>query len=80
MCDLAKRLPGERESAVAAKRQETEAIFEISQDSPADPLAKAPTARGNDLGLPRGVALDRLVADFDLHGLAYYYRIGWQPV
>ncbi len=74
MCDLAKRLPGERESAVAAKRQETEAIFEISQDSPADPLAKAPTAREMTWACRVAVALDRLVADFDLHGLAYYYR------
>ena len=44
MCDLAKRVPDERAAEIAAKRKEAESIFEISQDSPSDPLAKKPTA------------------------------------
>ena len=74
MCDLAQRLPKPGERAVAAKRKETLAIFEVSQDSPSDPLARAPKAAQMEWACRVAVALDRLVADFDLHGLAYYYR------
>ena len=49
-------------------------IFDISQDSPSDPLARAPKPEQMEWACRVAVALDRLVADFDLHGLAYYYR------
>ena len=74
MCDLAQRLPKAGERAVAAKRRETLAIFEVSEDSPSDPLARAPKPEQMEWACRVAVALDRLVADFDLHGLAYYYR------
>jgi L-arabinose isomerase len=74
MCDLAKRVPEAGEKAVADKRKEAESIFEISQDSPSDPLAKKPTDEEMAWACRVAVGLDRLVADFDLHGLAYYYR------
>jgi len=73
MCDLAKRLPKADDRAVASKRRETLSIFEVSQDSPSDPLARAPKRRQMEWACRVAVALDRLVADFDLHGLAYYY-------
>jgi L-arabinose isomerase len=59
MCDLAKRLPKAGERVVIKKRMETLSIFETSQNSPSDPLARAPQPQQ--------------MADFDLHGLAYYY-------
>jgi L-arabinose isomerase len=74
MCDLKKRLPAANEKAVAAKHAETKRIFEISGDSPSDPLARAPKPQQMEWACRVAVALDRLVADFDLHGLAYYYR------
>jgi L-arabinose isomerase len=74
MCDLEKRLPAADESAVAAKRSEAGSIFEISQDSPSDPLAKKPAPEEMKWACRVAVALDRLVADFDLQGLTYYYR------
>jgi len=74
MCDLAARLPKPRESAVVAKLRETKAIFDISKDSPSDPLARAPAPEQLHWACRVAVALDRLAADFDLHGLAYYYR------
>jgi L-arabinose isomerase len=70
MCDLAKRLPKAGERVVAAKRREASSIFEISQDSPSDPLARAPKPEQMAWACRVAVALDRLVADFDLHGLA----------
>lgn len=74
MCDLVKRLPGAKEGAVAVKRAETERIFDISGDSPTDRLARAPKPKPIEWACRVAVALDRLVADFDLDGLAYYYR------
>jgi len=74
MCDLAQRLPKAGERTVAAKRKEVLSIFEISKDSPSDPLACAPKPEQMEWACRVAVALDRLVADFDLHGLAYYYR------
>jgi L-arabinose isomerase len=74
MCDLDKRLPAAGEPAVAAKRAEAESVFDISRDSPSDPLAKKPTDEEMEWACRVAVALDRLVGDFDLQGLAYYYR------
>ena len=74
MCDLARRLPSASDPAVRAKRREALRIFEVSQDSPSDPLAKAPRPEEMSWACRVAVALDRLVRDFDLHGLAYYYR------
>ncbi|MBI4578941.1 MAG: L-fucose/L-arabinose isomerase family protein [Planctomycetes bacterium] len=74
MCDLDQRLPAAADPAVAAKRAEAESVFDISQDSPSDPLAKKPTEEEMAWACRVAVALDRLVADFDLNGLAYYYR------
>jgi L-arabinose isomerase len=74
MCDLAQRLPNASERSVAAKLRETRSIFEISKDSPSDPLARAPEPEQMEWACRVAVALDRLASDFDLRGLAYYYR------
>ncbi len=74
LCDLDQRLPGPDDPAVAAKRAEAEAVFEISEDSPSDPLASKPTEEDMAWACRVAVGLDRLVADFDLNGLTYYYR------
>ena len=74
MCDLAKRLPDEKSPGVKAKQREVKKIFEISQDSPSDALARAPAPEQMNWACRVAVALDRLVHDFNLHGLAYYYR------
>ena len=59
---------------MASKLTETRRIFEISEDSPSDPLAKRPTKKQMDWACRVPVGLDHLVEDFDLDGLAYYYR------
>ena len=74
MCDLAARLPKASEGAVAAKLRETKAIFELSKNSPSDPLARAPAPDQLQWACRVAVALDRLVDEFDLHGFTYYYR------
>lgn len=74
MCDLAARLPAGDAPAVRSKHEEALAVFQISGDSPSDPLAKRPTEEEMLWACRVGVALDQLVSDFSLDGLAYYYR------
>ncbi|MBI4891951.1 MAG: L-fucose/L-arabinose isomerase family protein [Acidobacteria bacterium] len=65
MCDLSKRVPAAAESVVAAKLEEARAAFTIDKSVVAEDLEWAGRV---------AVGLDRLVADFDLQGLTYYYR------
>ena len=65
MCDLEKRLPKPREASVMARLGEARAVFEVLDSVAGDDLAWAAQV---------SVALDRLVADFDLQGISYYYR------
>jgi L-arabinose isomerase len=65
MCDLDRRVPAAAETPVSLKLEEARAGFEIAESvQPAELEWAARVA----------VALDRLTADFDLTGLAYYYR------
>jgi L-arabinose isomerase len=74
MCDLDARVSAATEAEIVRKGEETRRIFEISEDSPSDPLAKKPTPEQMDWACRVAVGLDHLVEDFDLDGLAYYYR------
>jgi L-arabinose isomerase len=74
MCDLAKRVEAVTARQVRAKIDETRKIFEISEDSPSDPLAKKPRPEELDWAARVSVGLDTLVKDFDLDALTYYYR------
>lgn len=49
-------------------------MFEISGDSPSDPIARKPTAEQMDWACRVAVAQEKLVRDFDLDALAYYYH------
>jgi L-arabinose isomerase len=74
MCDLEARVSAATDAEIARKEEETQRIFDVSEDSPSDPLAKKPTREQMDWACRVAVGLDRLVEDFDLNGLAYYYR------
>jgi len=74
MCDLDERVRAATPTELAKKAEETRAIFDISEDSPSDPLAKKPAPEEMDWACRVAVGLDRLVEDFNLDGLAYYYR------
>jgi len=73
MEDLAVRVEGVSEDEWRAKREEITRIFSCPAPG-ADPVARQ--VRDEDLVWPARVAcgMDRLVADFGLGGLAYYYR------
>ena len=74
MCDLAKLVNDATPAQLKAKEEETLAIFDLSEDSPADPLATKPNPEALQWAYRVAVGLDSLVAEFDLDGLTYYYR------
>lgn len=74
MDDLEARVLDVADAQIKEKNDETLARFTVSEDSPSDPLAKKPTPEEMNWACRVAVALDRLAADFDLHGLAYYHR------
>lgn len=65
MCDLARRVNNVTPAEIEAKVEEAKRVFDL-----------APGVAESDLGWAAQVAaaLDRMAADFDLHGLTYYYR------
>ncbi|MBI4559251.1 MAG: L-fucose/L-arabinose isomerase family protein [Candidatus Hydrogenedentes bacterium] len=74
MCDLARLLPTVTTDEKATKLHEVEDTFIISEDSPADPLAKRPKPEQLDWACTVAVAQEKLVREFNLDALAYYYR------
>jgi L-arabinose isomerase len=74
MDDLEARVDAVTDAEVRAKREEALAIFDVSEDSPSDPLAKKPKPEEMEWACRVAAGLDRLATDFDLQGLAYYHR------
>jgi L-arabinose isomerase len=71
--DLGARVAAARDDEVAAKQQEIRRMFAFADPS-ADPIAGPIEPDQLDWSARVAVGLDRLVADFDLNGLTYYYR------
>jgi L-arabinose isomerase len=74
MDDLQARVNAVTDAQVSAQREQAMATFDISPDSPSDPLAKKPKPEEMDWACRVAAGLDALVRDFDLQGLTYYYR------
>ena len=74
MEDVQTRVDKVSNDEIDAVRAKTEKLFEISSDSDVDPLAKRPTEDEMQWACRVAAGMDRLVTDFDLHGLTYYYR------
>lgn len=74
MCDLDDRVTAGTDADVRRKEQEARAVFNVAEDSPSDPLAKQPTAEEMNWACRVACGLDRLVDDFGLSSLTYYYR------
>jgi L-arabinose isomerase len=71
--DLAARVAQVTDAEAAAKQAEIRAMFDFADPS-ADPIAGPIEPAQLDWSARVGVGLDRLVADFALDGLTYYYR------
>ena len=74
MCDLARIVPTVTEAEKQRKLDEVTQMFVISEDSPTDPLAKKPRPEQLDRSCGVAVAQEKLVREFDLDALTYYYR------
>lgn len=74
MCDLNRMLEAVTEEAVEAKKKEIEEFFIISDDVSVDPLAKKPTPEQLDWSARVAAAQEKMVEEFDLDALAYYYH------
>lgn len=74
MCDLDKHLQKVTDEEVAEKRREIEEFFVISEDDAADPLAQKPTEEQLNWSAKVAVAQEKLVEEFDLDALTYYYH------
>lgn len=74
MCDLDERVKAVAETEVGRKDEEVREIFDVSEDSPADPLAKKATPEEMAWACRVAVGLERLVDDLSLDALTYYYR------
>ena len=72
--DLQRRVHEVTTSEVAAKRDEVMAMFDISDDSPSDPIARRPTDEQMEWSCRVAAGQERIVREFDLDALEYYYH------
>jgi L-arabinose isomerase len=71
--DLVERVESAKVAEVERKREEIRATFDLA-DAGVDPIAADITPEIFDWSARVAVGLDRLVEDFELDGLTYYYR------
>ena len=74
MCDLNRMLQEVTESEVKEKLAQVHEMFQISGDSPSDPIAKKPTDEQLMWSCKVAAAQERMVKAFDLDALTYYYH------
>lgn len=74
MCDLDRMLRDVTPQDVQRKREEVLQMFEISGDSPSDPIAKKPTEEQMEWSCKVAAAQEKLVREYDLDALTYYYH------
>jgi L-arabinose isomerase len=72
--DLARLLKDVTAGEIQAKRTEVLDMFEISGDSPSDPIARKPTEEQMEWSCMVAAAQERLVREYDLDALCYYYH------
>jgi len=74
MCDLAKLAESVTDAEKQAKLDQVTEMFILSEDSPSDPLAQKPRPAQLDAACRVAVAQEKMIREFDLDGLTYYYR------
>ena len=71
--DLVTRVESAETAAVEQKQEEIRQVFDLAEAG-SDPIAAEITPETFDWSARVAVGLDRLVEDFELDGLTYYYR------
>lgn len=74
MCDLNRSLQKVTDAELKDKQRTVEDFFQISGDSPSDPIAKKPTAEQLEWACRVAAAQERMVREYDLDALSYYYH------
>ncbi|MGO4274308.1 arabinose isomerase, partial [Paenibacillus sp. TAF58] len=74
MCDLDRMLREVTPREVKVKMAEVHEMFQISGDSPSDPIAKKPTDEQLVWSCKVAAAQEKLVKAYDLDALSYYYH------
>ena len=74
MSDLDAYLKTVTETEVRDKLKEIQDFFEISGDSPSDPIAKKPTEEQLTWSAKVAIAQEKMVRDRDLDSVSYYYH------
>ncbi|WP_281885566.1 L-fucose/L-arabinose isomerase family protein [Paenibacillus sp. YYML68] len=74
MCELDRLLQEITTQEVKAKLEEVHAMFDISGDSPSDPIARKPTEDQLEWACRVAAAQEKLVREYDLDALTYYYH------
>lgn len=74
MCDLDKYLRTVTQEEIEKKLEEITDFFEISGDSPSDPIARKPTPEQLTWSAKVAAAQEKMVLDRDLDSISYYYH------
>ncbi|MFV0528745.1 MAG: arabinose isomerase [Lachnospiraceae bacterium] len=74
MCDLEHYMQQVTAEDIQRKRIQMEDFFEISGDSPSDPIAKKPTEEQLVWSAKVAAAQERMVLDKNLDSISYYYH------
>jgi len=74
MSDLQRLMRDVSSQDIQAKRDEVNKMFQISGDSPSDPIARKPTEEQMVWSCKVAAAQEKLVREFDLDALSYYYH------
>ncbi len=74
MCDLDRLLKTVTDAETRQKLDEIKEMFEISGDSPSDPLVKKPSDEQLQWSARVSAAQEKMVLEYDLDALSYYYH------
>jgi L-arabinose isomerase len=74
MCDLDRLVKDVTAKEIRTKLDEVQGMFRISKDSPYDFIAKKPTDEKMEWSCKVAVAQEKLVFEYDLDALTYYYH------
>ncbi|MEY8733032.1 hypothetical protein AB9M92_12425 [Peribacillus frigoritolerans] len=74
MCDLDRLVKDVTAKEIRTKLEEVQGMFRISKDSPYDFIAKKPTDEQMEWSCKVAVAQEKLVFEYDLDALTYYYH------
>jgi L-arabinose isomerase len=74
MCDLDRSLKAITDTEIRSKMEQVQEFFQISEDSPSDPIARKPTPEQLEWSCKVAAAQEKMVKEYDLDALAYYYH------